>query len=162
MTAKPLSERDAVQARRPFAQRSATEKEKFQMNKEEAVQITLSMKDFVIGTAIAFLMLFTFFKISSGHSLIVTFVPGVVFSFGVFTWLYAKKNTLTRNRHFDSHLFHHIFSSVSTFHRRIQYGFSSAISAIVRRRNILQRSVCQNQYGIIFHFYHLCGSCVFL
>src|SRR5688572_10162670 len=51
----------------------------------------LSRRDFVIGSAIALAMVASFALISSGLSLIVTFVPGVAFS-----WLIYARMRLTR------------------------------------------------------------------
>ena len=48
-------------------------------------------KDFVIGTVIALVMATLFTLLSSGMSLIVTFVPGILFSWLMYGWLFVKK-----------------------------------------------------------------------
>lgn len=62
-------------------------------NRVTAIE-ALSKKDLIIGTVIALAMGTIFMLLSSGMSLIVTFVPGVVFTWLAFVWLYAKKTTL--------------------------------------------------------------------
>ncbi len=51
----------------------------------------ISKRDYIIGSLIALLMIIVFSKISSGKSLIVTFVPGVIFVWFGLTYLYFKK-----------------------------------------------------------------------
>jgi hypothetical protein len=51
-------------------------------------------KDFVIGTVIALVMGTIFTLLSSGMSLIVTFVPGIIFSWLTYAWLFIKKTPL--------------------------------------------------------------------
>jgi hypothetical protein len=51
-------------------------------------------KDFVIGTVIALVMATIFTLLSSGLSLIVTFIPGIVFSWLTYAWLFVRKATL--------------------------------------------------------------------
>lgn len=51
----------------------------------------LSKKDLIIGTVIALVMGTIFAFLSSGMSLIVTFIPGLIFTWLTFVWLYAKK-----------------------------------------------------------------------
>jgi len=48
-------------------------------------------RDFVIGTIIALVMGTLFTLLSSGMSLIVTFVPGIIFSWLMYAWLFVKK-----------------------------------------------------------------------
>lgn len=60
----------------------------------------LSLQDFVIGTIIALVMGTAFTLLSSGRSLIVTFVPGIVFTWSVFLWLYVKKRKLPNSQEF--------------------------------------------------------------
>jgi hypothetical protein len=60
----------------------------------------LSKKDVVIGTVIALVMGTTFALLSSGMSLIVTFVPGVVFTWLTYVWLFAKKTKLPNGSEF--------------------------------------------------------------
>ncbi len=50
----------------------------------------LSKKDVVIGTVIALVMGTTFTLLSSGMSLTVTFVSGVVFSWLTYVWLFVE------------------------------------------------------------------------
>lgn len=52
---------------------------------------TLGKKDFIIGTVIALVMGTTFTLLSSGKSLLVTFVPGIVITWLTFAWLYKKQ-----------------------------------------------------------------------
>ena len=54
----------------------------------------LSKRDFIIGTVIALVMGIIFTSLSSGMSLIVTFIPGVVVTWLVFGWLYLKQTKL--------------------------------------------------------------------
>jgi len=54
----------------------------------------LSTKDLVLGTAIALVMGTTFTLLSSGMSLIVTFVPGVIVTWLIYVWLFVRKATL--------------------------------------------------------------------
>ena len=54
----------------------------------------LSRKDLAIGTVIALVMATTFTVLSSGLSLIVTFVPGVAISWLTYVWLYIDKRPL--------------------------------------------------------------------
>lgn len=51
----------------------------------------LSKKDLMIGTVIALLMGLVFMSLSSGMSLLVTFIPGIAFTWFTFVWLYVKK-----------------------------------------------------------------------
>jgi len=51
----------------------------------------LDRKDLIIGTVIALVMGTIFISLSSGMSLIVTFVPGLVFTWLTYVWLYVKK-----------------------------------------------------------------------
>jgi hypothetical protein len=53
-----------------------------------------SKRDLAIGTAIALAMGTTFVLLSSGLSLIVTFVPGVLFAWLTYVWLYSRRTTL--------------------------------------------------------------------
>ena len=69
------------------------------MEREAIHSDVLSKKDFVIGTVIALVMATIFTLLSSGMSLIVTFVPGIVFS-----WLRYRHDSLTpthARRHAD-------------------------------------------------------------
>lgn len=52
---------------------------------------TLGKKDFIIGTVIALVMGTTFTLLSSGKSLLVTFVPGIAITWLTFAWLYKKQ-----------------------------------------------------------------------
>jgi hypothetical protein len=52
---------------------------------------SLSKKDFAIGTLIVGIMAATFSTGSSGISLIVTFIPGLVVAWLIFAWLFAKQ-----------------------------------------------------------------------
>jgi hypothetical protein len=54
----------------------------------------LNRRDLVVGTAIALAMGSTFALLSSGLSLIVTFVPGVAVSWLTFVWLYLRRARL--------------------------------------------------------------------
>lgn len=56
----------------------------------------LSQVDLLVGTVIAVAMAIAFTRLSSGWSLTVTFVPGVVFSWLVFAWMYAARIELPR------------------------------------------------------------------
>ena len=54
----------------------------------------LSKTDLIIGTIIALVMATAFTLLSSGLSLIVTFVPGIVVSWLTYVWLYLNKRHL--------------------------------------------------------------------
>jgi hypothetical protein len=60
----------------------------------------LSRNDFVIGTVIAIAMATVFTIVSSGRSLIVTFVPGLVVAWLIYLWLYVKGHELPDADHF--------------------------------------------------------------
>ena len=51
----------------------------------------LSKRDLIIGTAIAVVMTIAFTRLSSGLSLVVTFVPGMAVTWLAFAWLYRTK-----------------------------------------------------------------------
>lgn len=70
---------------------SSREQVLIQMENKETANDVLSNKDLVIGTVIALMMGAIFSLLSSGASLLVTFVPGIVFSWLAYVWLYAKK-----------------------------------------------------------------------
>lgn len=55
---------------------------------------SLTQTEFLIGTAIAIAMGTVFFNLSSGLSLIVTFVPGIAFAWAIFLWMYLDKVAL--------------------------------------------------------------------
>ncbi|OBB96479.1 HXXEE domain-containing protein [Mycobacterium sp. 852002-40037_SCH5390672] len=61
--------------------------------------------EFGIGTAIAVLMAIGFTRISSGRSLIVTFVPGVVISWLVTLWMFVQHVALPAADHFLPYFF---------------------------------------------------------
>jgi Protein of unknown function with HXXEE motif len=61
--------------------------------------------DFGIGTVIAVLMAIGFTRISSGRSLIVTFVPGVVISWLVMLWMFVQHIDLPAAGHFLPYFF---------------------------------------------------------
>jgi hypothetical protein len=54
----------------------------------------LSQRDLIIGTVIALVMATAFTLLSSGLSLIVTFVPGIVATWLTYLWLYVNKRHL--------------------------------------------------------------------
>jgi Protein of unknown function with HXXEE motif len=54
----------------------------------------LSKTDLIIGTVIALVMATAFTLLSSGLSLIVTFVPGIVVTWLTYVWLYIDKRRL--------------------------------------------------------------------
>jgi Protein of unknown function with HXXEE motif len=60
----------------------------------------LSKTDLIGGTVIAFLMVTAFTLLSSGLSLIVTFVPGIVFAWLAYVWLYKTRTTLPAGSEF--------------------------------------------------------------
>jgi hypothetical protein len=60
----------------------------------------LSKKDLVIGTVIALVMGTAFTLLSSGLSLIVTFVPGIVFAWLTYVWLYSTQTKLPNGSKF--------------------------------------------------------------
>ena len=62
--------------------------------KNTTTNSVLGKKDLVIGTVIALVMGTVFTLLSSGMSLIVTFVPGVVLTWLTYAWLYTQKTSL--------------------------------------------------------------------
>lgn len=60
----------------------------------------LSTRDLAVGTAVALVMGTVFTLLSSGLSLIVTFVPGVVFAWLTYVWLYFSKTKLPNGSDF--------------------------------------------------------------
>jgi len=68
-------------------------------NKAADIEV-LSKRDLVIGTVIALVMGTAFTLLSSGLSLIVTFVPGIVFAWLTFVWLYSTKTKLPNGSEF--------------------------------------------------------------
>jgi hypothetical protein len=64
------------------------------MNTIATTNNTLSKGDLIIGTVIALVMGTIFMSLSSGMSLIVTFVPGLVFTWLAYVWLHVKKTKL--------------------------------------------------------------------
>ena len=61
---------------------------------------TLSKKDLILGTVIALIMGTVFVSLSSGMSLIVTFIPGLVVTWLIYVWLYVKKIELPDGTNF--------------------------------------------------------------
>jgi hypothetical protein len=61
---------------------------------------TLHQKDFVIGTVIVLVMGVMFTWLSSGKSLLVTFVPGLAMTWLTFLWLYRKQIRLPTSNTF--------------------------------------------------------------
>ena len=60
----------------------------------------LSKADLIIGTGIACLMGTAFTLLSSGLSLMVTFVPGIVFTWLTYVWLYKTRTALPAGSEF--------------------------------------------------------------
>jgi hypothetical protein len=61
---------------------------------------TLTKKDFIIGSVIAVILLCSWIYMSSGMSLIATFVPGLVFAWGLFVFMYIRKIPLPNHNIF--------------------------------------------------------------
>jgi hypothetical protein len=55
---------------------------------------TLTKRDMVVGSIIALVLSLAFASLSSGSSLRVTFVPGMLVSWAVFLWLYRSQTSL--------------------------------------------------------------------
>lgn len=70
------------------------------MHRTYVTDRVLSRRDLVIGAVIALVMGTTFTFLSSGSSLIVTFVPGVVVTALTFGWLYLKQVPLPTGESF--------------------------------------------------------------
>lgn|GEM_PF-597728 len=70
------------------------------MNINATVNNTLSKHDLIIGTVIALVMGTVFTQLSSGMSLIVTFIPGLVFTWVAYVWLYVKRTSLPSSTQF--------------------------------------------------------------
>lgn len=62
-------------------------------------------RDLVLGTAIALIMGTMFTILSSGMSLVVTFVPGIVLTWLAYVWLYVRKAKLPEVAQFLPHFF---------------------------------------------------------
>lgn len=77
-----------------------TIKRKIAVENKAATNEVLSKKDLIIGTVIALVMGTTFALLSSGMSLLVTFVPGIVVSWLAYVWLYVKKTKLPNGAEF--------------------------------------------------------------
>ena len=60
----------------------------------------LLKRDLVIGTVIALVMVTGFTRLSSGMSLIVTFVPGMVLTWLTYLWMYRTQARLPRGSEF--------------------------------------------------------------
>jgi hypothetical protein len=61
-----------------------------------AAQNVLSRRDLAIGTAIALVMTTLFVTLSSGRSLLVTFLPGLLVAWLLFGWMFLAKIELPR------------------------------------------------------------------
>jgi hypothetical protein len=70
------------------------------MDAQATANEPLSKKDFMIGTVISLVMGIVFTSLSSGMSLIVTFIPGIVVTWLTFVWLYIKKTKLPLGSNF--------------------------------------------------------------
>jgi hypothetical protein len=64
------------------------------MTKQTPLGETLNRTDLILGTIIAIALGVAFTRLSSGLSLIVTFVPGLVFTWLVYFWLYRTQTKL--------------------------------------------------------------------
>jgi len=94
--------------------------------KQQAVSSNVvGTKDFVIGTVMALVMATIFTLLSSGMSLIVTFVPGVVFSWLVYAWLFVKKVELPTSSAFLPLFFALLAVQFIHFAEEFVTGFSS-------------------------------------
>jgi hypothetical protein len=56
----------------------------------------LSPKDMAVGTVIALVMCAVFITLSSGRSLLVTFLPGLGVAWSIYAWMFLKKIELPR------------------------------------------------------------------
>jgi hypothetical protein len=70
--------------------------DRLEQSRESAADRTLSKSDLAIGTGIALAMVIAFTLLSSGWSLIVTFVPGAIFAWLAYLWMFARKVELPR------------------------------------------------------------------
>jgi len=64
------------------------------MENRASDRAVLSRQDLIIGTTIALAMGIAFTYLSSGFSLLVTFVPGLVFTWLAYLWLYHRQTPL--------------------------------------------------------------------
>ncbi|MFN8456830.1 MAG: HXXEE domain-containing protein [Anaerolineae bacterium] len=85
----------------------------------------LSKTDLVIGTIIALTMGTIFTLLSSGMSLIVTFVPGVFFTWLTYIWLYLRKTPLPSGSIFLPLFFTLLAVQFIHFAEEINTGFRS-------------------------------------
>jgi hypothetical protein len=91
---------------------------------------SVSTTDFVIGTVIALVMGTIFTLLSSGLSLIVTFVPGVVVSWLLYAWLFVKKTPLPTSATFLPPFFVLLAIQFIHFAEEFATGFSAKFPAL--------------------------------
>jgi hypothetical protein len=70
------------------------------MKRTDVADNVLTTHDLIIGVVMAFIMGTTFALLSSGSSLIVTFVPGAIVTALTFGWLYLKQVPLPQGNSF--------------------------------------------------------------
>ena len=115
-----------------------------------ATRNVLSRHDVVIGMLIAAVMGTAFTLLSSGLSLIVTFVPGIVVTALTFAWLYVKQRPLPDGGQFIPVFI--ILLAVQFLHFAEEYltGFHTRFPVLYGGTPVLARSVRGVQYGCVF------------
>ncbi|MEM8571848.1 MAG: hypothetical protein AAGG56_13225 [Pseudomonadota bacterium] len=58
------------------------------------LSVTIDRKSFLLGSLIAVLLAGIFFRISSGFSLVAAQLPGILFAWAVFSWMYLRQTEL--------------------------------------------------------------------
>lgn len=90
----------------------------------------ITKKDFIIGSIIAFAILVLSIGLSSGYSLIATFVPGIIFSWALFAFMFLQKKPIPRSYKTTSLLFATIGIQLLLFAEEAVTGFNAAVPTI--------------------------------
>jgi hypothetical protein len=115
----------------------------------------LSKKGLVIGTVIALVMGTAFTLLSSGMSLIVTFVPWVIFVWLVYVWLYVNKTELPNS----SAVFPLLLSAFAVQFLHLAKEFAAVcdqISIAVQWQTLFRSPLCR--FPILFVVYGAIGN----
>ena len=95
------------------------------MENKTSLGNNLGKKDFIIGTVIALVLGTTFTLLSSGKSLLVTFVPGMAITWLTFAWLYKKQIQLPEGPKFMPWFFGALAVQFIHFAEEFTTGFRS-------------------------------------
>jgi hypothetical protein len=116
----------------PLTQTVQHQQGAFGMEHQAISSNVVRTKDFVIGTVIALVMGTIFTLLSSGMSLIVTFVPGIMFSWILYAWLYVKKVALPTSAAFLPPFFALLAVQFIHFAEEFITGFSTKFPVLYR------------------------------